>query len=148
MLTIELTETIAAPLPRAWALVSDPLQQHRFTAYEVNRVHQINACDLGPEFQWSEQGVLMGRRYECECGVFGWEPPNWFCFGTRNLFHVSFELDPVEEGTRLLYRVELPQTPDTRRDAFDELCRKTVNRLKQLLENEPHNEPHNEPPAG
>ena len=140
MLTIELTETISAPLQSAWALVSDPHQQHRFTAYEVNHVHQTNASDLGSEFKWSEHGVLLGQRYECECGVFGWEPPNWFCFGTRNLFHVSFELDLIEEGTRLRYRVELPQTPEGRREAFDELCRKTVDRLKQVLESVPHAE--------
>ena len=141
MLTIELTETIAAPITSAWALVSDPHQQHRFTAYGVNHVRQTNASDLGPEFKWSEQGVLLGRRYECECGVFGWEPPNWFCFGTRNLFHVTFELDPVEKGTRLLYRVELPQTPEARREAFHVVCRTTVDRLKQLLEAaEPHAE--------
>ncbi len=140
MLTIELTETIAAPLPSAWALVSDPREQHRFTAYGVNHVQQTNASDLGPEFKWSEQGVLLGKRYECECGVFAWEPPNWFCFGTRNLFHVSFELDAVEEGVRLLYRVELPQTPEGRRDAFAELCRETIDRLKRLLESEAHSE--------
>ena len=134
MLTVEFTEEVGAPLRTVWAVVADVLRQREFVAYEITEARQTNACDLGPDFKWRETGVLLGRRYECDCVVFGWEPPQWFCFGTKNLFHVSYELEPSPTGTRVLYRCELPQTPEARRDAFTDLCRESIRNLKRKLE--------------
>lgn len=133
MLVIELQETIKAPTEEVWSLVSDVRGHHQFAGYEILEVRQTNVGDLGPDFRWHERGVLLGKRYECECRVFGWEPPEWFCFGTPNLFQVSFELEPVRDGTRLVYRVELPQTPEARHEAIAEVCRDTMRRLRRLL---------------
>jgi len=134
MLTIELTEEVAVPPHTVWAVVADVLRQRDFVAYEITEARPTNACDLGPDFKWHETGVLLGRRYECDCVVFGWEPPQWFCFGTKNLFHVSYELEAVGSGTHVVYRCELPQTPDARREAFIDLCRRSLRNLKRKLE--------------
>ncbi len=134
MLTIEFREEIASPMRAVWAVVADVLRQREFVAYEISQARQTNACDLGPDFHWHETGVLMGRRYDCDCVVFGWEPPQWFCFGTRNLFHVSYELEAHDVGTSVLYRCELPQTPESRRDDFTSLCRQSFHNLKRKLE--------------
>ena len=134
MLTIEFTEDVGAPLRTVWTVVADVLRQCDFVAYEIAEARQTNACDMGPDFKWHETGVLLGRRYDCDCVVFGWEPPQWFCFGTKDLFHVSYELEAVPSGTRIFYRCELPQTSESRRDAFTDLCRQSVRNLKRKLE--------------
>lgn len=134
MLTIELQNQIAVPPPAVWKTISDVLRQKEFVAYQITDARQSNAADLGPEFKWREQGVLLGRRYECECSIFGWEPPEWLCFGTKNLFHVSYELSPSENGTVVAYRCELPQTPESRREAIEEICRQSLINLKMHLE--------------
>ena len=138
MLTIELTEEVNAPVETVWSLIADPLRQREFVAYEITEARQTNATDLGPDFRWHEAGVLLGRRYECDCCVFGWEPPQWFCFGTRNLFHVSYELAPTPHGTRIAYRCELPQTPEARRSPFTDLCQNSLRQLKAKAEQATH----------
>ena len=134
MLTIEIAQLIAAPGAAVWDLISNVARHHEFTGYEITEVRRTNVAEPGPDFRWSEKGVLLGRRYECDCHVLAWEPPEWFCFGSTNLFHVSFELTPDDRGTRVTYRVELPQTPEARRDAFTQVCRRTVRNLAALLE--------------
>lgn len=138
MLTIELKEVIAAGPEAVWRLVVDPHRQHEYVGYSVAGVQPQNACGFGPEYRWKERGVLLGKRYDCDVRVLGWEPPQWFCFGTQNLFHISFELARVGEGTELSYRVELPQSPEQHREAINEVCRVTVRNLKSLLESQAH----------
>ncbi len=134
MLIIERSKTIQSPLDRLWKIVSNPFRQRDFVAYKIISATKTNAADVGPDILWHEKGVLLGRRYDCECKVFGWEPPQWYCFGTRELFHVSFELEPNEKDIKLLYRVELPQTPDERHGPLTEVCDRTVSKLKALAE--------------
>jgi len=134
MLVVELTEHIKAPIERIWELVANPHRQHEFVSYRVISTRQINAADLGCEYAWNEQGILLGKRYDCDCRVFGWEPPQWYCFGTPKLFQVSFELEADDQGTKLLYRVELPQTQEQKRDPYDELCNRTIRQIKVLIE--------------
>ncbi len=134
MLTIELQDHFAVTPATAWKTIADVLRQRDYVAYQITHAKQCNASNLGPEFKWKESGVLLGRRYECECCVFGWEPPEWLCFGTKNLFHVSYELAAQDGGTALAYRCELPQTPDSRREALEELCRQSLTNLKMQLE--------------
>jgi hypothetical protein len=134
MLTIELQDKFAVPPETAWRTIADVLRQKEFVAYQIAEARQSNSADLGPEFKWKEQGVLLGRRYDCECSIFGWEPPEWLCFGTKNLFHVSYELSASENGTSVVYRCELPQTPESRRDAIEEICRQSLINLKRHLE--------------
>lgn len=135
MLTIEIEERIAASQTELWDVVRDVLRQREFVAYQIVEVRPLNVCDLGPDFRWKEHGVLLGRRYECECSIFAWEPPEWLCFGTKNLFHVSYELTPKRDGsTQINYRCELPQTPTSWYSDFDGLCRKSLLNLKSLVE--------------
>lgn len=134
MLTVELQESVAVPRDKLWRVLAEVLRQKEFVAYHITHARQSNAADLGPEFKWKEQGVLLGRRYDCECCIFAWEPPEWLCFGTKNLFHVSYELTPQGEGTAIGYRCELPQTPDSRRDEFTNLCRQSLLNLRMMLE--------------
>ncbi|MFQ5414376.1 MAG: SRPBCC family protein [Phycisphaerae bacterium] len=134
MLSIEISQVVEAPQEKVWALVSAVERHHEFTGYEISEVRQTNVAEPGLDFRWNEKGVLLGKRYECACRVFAWEPPEWFCYGTTNLFHVSYELTPVDQGTEVAYRVELPQTPEIRRDAITEICRHTMRNLKRLLE--------------
>jgi hypothetical protein len=134
MLTIELRESIAVPRETLWRIIADVLRQREFVAYQITEARQSNAANPGPEFKWKEQGVLLGKRYECDCGIFAWEPPEWLCFGTKDLFHVSYELSDVPTGTYLAYRCELPQTPEHKRPAFNDLCRQSLVNLKMLTE--------------
>ena len=134
MLTIELTEVVNAPREALWKVLSNVLRQDEFVAYEINTARQTNAAEPGPEFRWHEKGVLLGKRYDCECCIFGWEPPEWLCFGTRNLFHISYELEPADGGTKVVYRCELPQTRTERSEAITKICRQSLNNLKSKLE--------------
>jgi len=134
MLTIELTEVILVPQATLWSVVADVLHQSKFVAYQISKAWQTNAADPGCEFKWNEMGVLLGKRYECECRIFAWEPPAWLSFGTKDLFHISYELDPVPGGTKLAYRCDLPQTPPSRAGAFTELCQQSLHNLKYMLE--------------
>lgn len=137
MLTIELKEFMGVPREALWKVISDVLRQSEFAAYQITEASQSNAAELGPDFRWNEKGVLLGKQYECECRMFGWEPPEWLCFGTRNLFHVSYELEDAAGGTTVLYRCELPQTREEHREAFTALCRQSLGNLKALLELHP-----------
>lgn len=134
MVTIELTETVAVPRSELWRAVSDVMRQRAFVAYQISDAKPLNECDLGPDFRWKEHGVLLGRRYECECHIFDWDPPEFLCFGTRSLFHVSYELREEGPGTVVDYRCELPQTPDSRRDVFAQVCRQSLQNLRLMVE--------------
>ncbi len=134
MLIIELTEFVKAPQNALWTLLSDVLRRGTFVGYEITEARRATAVAVGPDFRWSEKGTLLGKRYECECGILGWEPPEWLCFGSRDLFHVSYELLPAGDGTRVAYRCELPQTRLERRESMTEICRKSLRTLKQQLE--------------
>ena len=134
MLVVEVSERLEVGHERLWALISDVRRLREFAAWEIASSKATNVCDLGLEFRWHERGVLLGKRYECDCKVFGWEPPTWVCFGTKNLFHVSYELEPSGSGTTLELRVEWPHVPKARRDEYAELCRKTMKNLKLLVE--------------
>jgi uncharacterized protein YndB with AHSA1/START domain len=138
MLTIELAEVVGAPPAALWQVVTSPHRQHEYVAYAVLGVTPQNECSFGPEYRWKETGVLLGRRYECDVQVLAFEPPHWVCYGTPNLFHVSFELEPAAVGTSLTYRVEFPQTPEKHRDSLAEVCRATIERLKALVESGSH----------
>jgi hypothetical protein len=134
MLIIELSEFLQASIGSIWPIISDPHRQREFAGYQIQETERLNAVSMGPEFRWRELGVLLGKRYECEVQVLGWEPPQWYCFGTPNLFHVSFELEPGEGGTTIRYRVELPETPDERRGPLTEVCRQTMRNLRRLID--------------
>ena len=134
MLTIELSETVDAPRQTVWQVLSDVLRQREYTAYEITEARQTNAAELGPEFRWNEKGVLLGKRYDCECRIFGWEPPEWLCFGTKSLFHISYELEINDAQTLIAYRCELPQTRQERHQALNQICRQSLGNLKSLLE--------------
>ncbi len=134
MLTIELSETVNAPRQVVWGVLSNVLRQREYTAYEITEARQTNAAELGPEFRWNEKGVLLGKRYDCECRIFGWEPPEWLCFGTKSLFHISYELEINDGQTMIAYRCELPQTRAERRDAITKICRQSLSNLKAIIE--------------
>ncbi len=134
MLTIELAEQIGAAPAAVWQVVTAPVRQHEYVGYDVLGVTPLNSCSFGPEYRWRETGVLLGRRYECDVQVLAYEPPCWVCFGTPNLFHISFDLEPGPSGTSLAYRVELPQATEHHRQRIEEVCRLTLGRLKALCE--------------
>jgi hypothetical protein len=134
VLTIELSNVLRAPLADLWSLISDPQRQASFVGYEITFTEPIRTTRLGPEYRWIERGFLLGRPYDCEIRVLGWEPPQWFCFGTPNLFQVSYELDDHAEGTALRYRVELPRTHLELESALTDVSRHTLSNLKILVE--------------
>ena len=140
MLALEFTCRIDVPRSVVWELVSDVRRQHEYMAHSISSIVQTNATDLGPDFRWREQGVLLGRRYDCACEIVGWEPPDWVCFGSKNLFHVSYELVASHgeaqrpEGTAVSCGLELPQTGVERRDAIAVIGRQSLQNLKALLE--------------
>lgn len=134
MLVVELSQTVRAPRDAVWKAVSALHRQREYVAYEITRFEPTNECDLGPDFCWRETGVLLGKRHECDCHVFGWEPNEWVCFGSKDLFHVSYAIEADGDATRIEYRVELPQTPELRRPAFTALCRQSLGNLKALIE--------------
>lgn len=134
MLIIEQLAEVEANVDHLWSIVADPFQQERYVAYDIHRVEQRRPCDIGPQFEWRESGVLLGKRYEAECKMLGWEPKQWLCFGSQNLFHVSFEMTEASSGCAVRYRVELPQTAEQHRGALEKVCRQTLSRLKRLAE--------------
>ena len=134
MLIVELSEAVNAPRVTLWEVLADVLRQSDFAAYEISEARQINAAEPGLEFKWHEKGILLDKQYECECCIFGWEPPEWLCFGTRNLFHISYELEANGDGTHIAYRCELPQTREERREVITAICRKSLRNLRLLVE--------------
>ena len=140
MLALELTCRIDVPRLAVWELVSDVRRQREFVAHTITSVEQTNATDLGPYFRWQEKGVLLEKRYECACEILGWEPPEWICFGSKNLFRVSYELvahgGPASppESTEVCYGLELPQTRPERTEPITAICRQSLQNLKTLLE--------------
>jgi hypothetical protein len=129
MLTIEFEEVIDAQDYMVWRTVCDVLRRKDFAAHEISEAKRANSLALGLDFRWIEKGVLLGGRYERECRVLEWEPPQWICFGATDLFHVSYELESMGDRTRVKCRFEFPQASESRRSEAADLCRGSLRKL-------------------
>ena len=136
MLSVELNQQIDAPIDEVWSTIADPLRRGDFTGHEITLAEQSGTAPIGPNFRWREQGALLGRRYQCECRMFGWEPIDWLCFGSRFLFQISYKLVPTDEGTRLIFGCEFPLVEGIPRSAFTNLWTRSLRSLKQIVESD------------
>ena len=153
MLALEFTCRIDVPRSVVWELVSDVRRQREFAAYTITSFEQTNATELGPNFRWREQGVLLGKRYDCPCEVLGWEPPEWICFGSKNLFHISYDLVALTGGdgvdsTEVCHGLELPQARVEHRAVITAVSRQSLRNLKTLLDGEVRSSHQDASPGG
>jgi hypothetical protein len=134
MLVVEVQQEVRAHRADVWHVVADVRRQPEYVGYGISLISPTTATDMGLEYQWRECGVILGKPYDCQCRVFGWEPPEWVCFGSKDVFHVSFELTPRGTATLITYRVELPQARREARERVQMICRRTLSNLRTVIE--------------
>lgn len=108
MQTIDITETIALPIDRAFELLTDHARYHRFPG--ITRSELLKKGTPAPNGLGAVRRVALGK-VELDEEITGFEPPNRLAYrvvASRPIEVVHeggvMELTEVAEGTRIRWR--------------------------------------------